>query len=592
MMDPLHVLLVAADRHARALVVQAIDATGRVRLTVAESPGEARTLLNAHRYGLVIATNLGIPPWLAIDVVPVDRQYEAMFIGGYWEDDFVRECEVRRLRCVRVPCSFDTLRDEIANALAAASDRRDAADTMGPRQGFVEAGTLAETNEDRGPETETAVTRAGFDIGPDVLDFLFAAMKIDGAWSVREPRSFTWWGHRLAQRIWAEPVRTSHDHHIVRIHAETAVIRDVPDGREMRVGLAAMNVFMHLGALTWSSETRRISLHSAACFHAGNRQWLQPLFLAAVGLQAADAHIKADGLARLLGGEPDVSAHPTSGVRGEPDDILNVIASLFAPRGADASPWTEADFKAAADMKPRPWVLANGDATGLTAEFPFSGDMPAIAAGRAETTLLTASSTERHPQLGSGLHLRLQLPFNLPKDQGSEVAFALNLLEAAETTNTHTLGAWCLGPVLPGRTDTHSVIFASFVPAAAYRRGLLDVLAMDMAIRARWVARISLGDTGIRASTPEQVAEALRRAASTENLEHLRKAYRAGSYAVATETAELVTEASKTKDLWGTRPRKDEVQCWACRAPLTVTAETRGKKVRCPRCGRTQALPR
>lgn len=108
------VLLVAADRHSRTLLAHAIDAAGDTWLTVAGSPGEARTLLNAHRYGLVIATNLGIPPWLSIDVIPIDRSYEAMFIGGYWDDDFVRERERRRLHCVRVPCDLDTLRGEIA----------------------------------------------------------------------------------------------------------------------------------------------------------------------------------------------------------------------------------------------------------------------------------------------------------------------------------------------------------------------------------------------------------------------------------------------------------------------------------------------
>ena len=589
MTETVHVLLIAADRHSRALVVQAIDAASCARLTVAESPGEARTLLNAHRYGLVIATNLGIPPWLSIDVIPIDRSYEAMFIGGYWEDDFVGECERRRLHCVRVPCSFETLRDEIAQALSTASAVRQAgADMRFLRQPVLEARTPPDRQETQPPRKEATTND---EIGPELLDFVFAALKIDDLWSVREPRSFTWWGHRLAQRVSAEPVRPSHDHHIVRIHAETAVLRDVPDTPEMRSGLAAMNMFMHLGALTWSSETRRIRFHSAACFHAGNRSWLQALFLAVVALQAADAHIKADQLARVLGGEPDVSAHPTSGARREPDDMLNVIASLFAPRGAGASPWTEVDFKATADMQPRPWALATAGTTGMTAEFPFTGDLPVMLVRRAETALLTASSTERHPQLGSGLLLRLQLPINFPLNRGSDIALTLNILESVETTNTHTLGAWCLGPTPPNRADGHTLTFVSFLPAAAYRKGLLDVLAMDMAIRTGWVTRTLLGDGATKISTPEQVAEALRSASRPEHLERSRETYRAGSDAIAAETAGRAAEASKTKELWNNRPAQSQVQCWACRAQLNVTAETRGKKVKCPRCGTKQVLP-
>jgi hypothetical protein len=30
------------------------------------------------------------------------------------------------------------------------------------------------------------------DVGPQVLKFLFDALKIDDAWALREPRSFTW----------------------------------------------------------------------------------------------------------------------------------------------------------------------------------------------------------------------------------------------------------------------------------------------------------------------------------------------------------------------------------------------------------------
>lgn len=115
-----HVLLIAADRGSRALVVEAIDELPDVWLTVAFSPGEARILLNAYRYHLVIATNLGIGPWASIDVIPIDHAYEAMFIGGYWDERFVGECEKRRLHCVRVPFGIEALRAEIAKAVSAA----------------------------------------------------------------------------------------------------------------------------------------------------------------------------------------------------------------------------------------------------------------------------------------------------------------------------------------------------------------------------------------------------------------------------------------------------------------------------------------
>src|SRR5581483_11436676 len=281
--------------------------------------------------------------------------------------------------------------------------------------------------------------------------------------------------------------------------------------------------------------------------------------------------------------------HPGSGARREPDEILSVIATVIAPGGEGASPWAEGDFKATSEMRPRPWVLATAGAEGMTAEFPFTGDLPAGMASGPETALLTVSSTERHPQLGSGLLLRLQLPFNVSKERGADLSWMLNALETTSETNAHRLGAWCLGPAPPGRPDAHSITFVSFVPAVAYRKGLLDVLSMDMAIRTRWVAHALLGEGGTKASTPEEFAEALRRASEPQHLEQLREVLQVGSEAIQAEAAEHAAEVQKAGELWRRRPAPETVQCWACRAPLTVTAETRGKKVKCPRCGTKQA---
>ena len=90
--------------------------------------------------------------------------------------------------------------------------------------------------------------------------------------------------------------------------------------------------------------------------------------------------------------------------------MLHIIERLFAPQGQRDSPFTHAEFVALAEMTPRPWLLATtGDVRGpgITAEFPFYDNVPALLAERAETALFTATATERHPQLGSGALFRL-----------------------------------------------------------------------------------------------------------------------------------------------------------------------------------------
>jgi hypothetical protein len=161
----------------------------------------------------------------------------------------------------------------------------------------------------------------------------------------------------------------------------------------------------------------------------------------------------------------------------------------------------------------------------------------------------------------------------------------LNALETIEETNTHTLGAWCLGPTPPGRPDAHSVTFVSFVPAAAYRKGLLDVLAMDMAVRTRWVGAL-LGDRAIEGRTAGRFGEALRRGLHAERIADLRRVLSLRADAIQGEGPARAAEATTVRRASG------QVQCWACRAPLVVTAATRDRRVACPRCGTKQALPR
>src|SRR4051794_5172764 len=66
------------------------------------------------------------------------------------------------------------------------------------------------------------------DVGPRLLDYVFAQMQIDAPWSLRDARAFTWWGHRLAQRVWVDQPRESRGVNVVRAVAETELLNDVP----------------------------------------------------------------------------------------------------------------------------------------------------------------------------------------------------------------------------------------------------------------------------------------------------------------------------------------------------------------------------
>lgn len=327
--------------------------------------------------------------------------------------------------------------------------------------------------------TSSSLDKAA-DVGPGIIAFLFTSMGIDEAWSVHEPRSFTWWGHRLAQRVWAAPARDSDGFAVVRLGAETDLLRNVPNTRAVAERLAALNHHATMSAFIWDPAQASVSLRCVAYAHPETAGSVRLLFGTACGLQAADAHIKVDGLAKLLDADPAVSAHPTSGPRPEMDNMLSVIEQVFAPSGAEPAPFSERDFAAVANSRVIPWLKS--EAKGLTLTGLTSSQDHPSGAG-----LMTLSGSSRHPQLGSGLLSVLRIPIDYEPDLLLAVCHELNWTEATTTTaRSYLFGAWC-----PQPKPQQGLAFASFIPTASCRPGLVELIALSMAARAAW-ARKSL----------------------------------------------------------------------------------------------------
>ena len=108
------ILLLVADPPARLLILKEL---GRAQVTLAYTALEARTLLDAYTYRLVIVTNLGMPPDHAVSVVPLDHSYPVIFMSGVFNDNLRRECTLRRIRCMKVPFKLEEFRNAVARAL-------------------------------------------------------------------------------------------------------------------------------------------------------------------------------------------------------------------------------------------------------------------------------------------------------------------------------------------------------------------------------------------------------------------------------------------------------------------------------------------
>jgi hypothetical protein len=113
------------------------------------------------------------------------------------------------------------------------------------------------------------------------------------------------------------------------------------------------------------------------------------------------------------------------------------------------------------------------------------------------------SGDSRHPQLGSGLLSVLSIPIEYEPDMLLAVSHELNRAEATSATaRCYFFGAWC-----PEPKPRQGLAFASFIPTASCRPGLIETIGVSMAARAAWATHlIEAARTEMRA-VPEESEE-------------------------------------------------------------------------------------
>lgn len=322
------------------------------------------------------------------------------------------------------------------------------------------------------------------DVGPEVTQFIYTSMLIDTEWSMQTPRGFTWWGHGLAQRIWADECRRDMGVDVTLMHSETDFLRNVDDNRQTLEGLNFLNTETSQFAFIYRPEERRIRLHSTVYTHRQNVEWSKRLLQRAVGLQVATAHTIVDSSSHLFkGSEPDATCHPKSGYRQKSDEMVHLLDNFFIPQSEIAPPIDSSTFELTKEHLQPQFMVTSGDKW-LNVEFPFSGDEPAsiqLTQGKLGlvTSLLTVNSYEGHPLLGRGLMMRMALPVLYGREEGLQIATILNLKEATEWPKCHLNGAWCID-------DKSQLLFISFYPIAAYKPWELINLALSFSIRSQW----------------------------------------------------------------------------------------------------------
>lgn len=298
----------------------------------------------------------------------------------------------------------------------------------------------------------------------EVLRFLTARMQIEAEWAVQEQTSFTWWASTLAQRVWVAPAREFQGVPLTTLHVETDLLAGVPMAVTTWARLAGVNRFASLSAYVGDPAAGTIKLHSSVSLTPDNWMLARTVALHAMALQMADAYAEAPELAEAFGGRVDGTPHPQQGLRTTPDEMVGIL-DIYQQRGEADSPFTPEELAQLVHVEPRPWLLAANDVYRVDADLEFAADLPAR---------LELDAEERHPSLGSGLHMRLMLPV----EPDAMVAQRLNANECLEP-DAHQLGAWCVD-------HERGLMFTGFVPAAAHMPGLSRALVYHLSAKNEW----------------------------------------------------------------------------------------------------------
>jgi len=302
------------------------------------------------------------------------------------------------------------------------------------------------------------------DFVEEVLRFLTARMQIEAEWAVQERTSFTWWAHTLAQRVWVDEPREFQGVELRTLHIETDLLRDVPMDTSTWARLSNVNRFAALSAYVADTSQRTIKLHSSVSLTAENFLLARSVALHAMALQMADAHAEANELAEAFGARVAATPHPERGLRERADEMVNIL-EIYQERGQSESPFLPEEIAQLVHLEPRPWTLASNELLRLTAELEFAADLPAH---------LEIDAAERHASLGTGLQMRLMLPV----EPDEAMAQKLNATECVEP-DAHQLGAWCVDA-------ERGLLFAGFIPAAAYTPGLSRALVYHLSAKNEW----------------------------------------------------------------------------------------------------------
>ncbi len=313
-------------------------------------------------------------------------------------------------------------------------------------------------------------------VGQQTIDWLYTTqLQVDDEWALRGPDGFTWWAAQNAQTIEIvaeEQIPDGTTGYVISVRTQMVDGLDLTDAAAAAINAGPMRTAALAGPV-YDAEARRLSLCSMAMVHADNADWMRVVLSSAAAMQLTEAMLLGPGLAEQLGAEPALTAHPSSGTRERPDEVIGAVR-LFLTEGSKPLQWEasefEETFKQYANQAPALESSAGDDC--LTVEFPHGEG----------SSLCQIIGDQPHPLYGNGLLVLQRFPFSAGSpENGARLALALNADDLATRPAGYGFGSFAY--------VDNMICFGGFMPNALHRQMNLGNLYFSCATRARAVSK-------------------------------------------------------------------------------------------------------
>lgn len=309
-------------------------------------------------------------------------------------------------------------------------------------------------------------------LGQEFVGAVYDMLRVEDAYVLDDESGFTYWTGDFATRVQTDMGIFRGSLSTYRVTAETDFLKGRGHMQELALALEHEMDDCSFSGPVYDLKTDTFKLFCGVYATSDQAEWLVRTLSAAVALQIAEAYDLSKRLSQHFHASLPTTGHPVTGMRTQPDPMIDSALGFFVGSGGVPSKWIGVPTwqQAGWIMEREASKFDTDRQTYLSAEFDW-------ACGQ-DPMLLQIRTDEPHPKLGNGLHVTLTVPMRLSPDAIGHLLLDLNTYEKTEYKRCHTLGSWCM--------HGENLAFREFVPNTLFADEYLEELCVNMCTRAIW----------------------------------------------------------------------------------------------------------